>query len=147
MAEVQQTSDATFRLFDWNRRDASGKGRALHVEEAIASVDWHRGPVQPIHVEGYSTTADQPAPKGHERRTLLVCAYFKLEYVQAAEPFAWGGDGRMQVVIVLGGKGRLATESGEEELKLGQVWLLPASMPARWCRPRRGLAALFCTLP
>jgi alpha-1,3-rhamnosyl/mannosyltransferase len=146
MAEVQQTSDATFRLFDWNRRDASGKTRALHVEEAMACIDWHRGPVQPIHVEGYSTTADQPVPKGRERRTLVVCAYFKLEYVQATEPFACGGEGRMQVLIVLGGEGRLTTESGTDELKLGDVCLLPASMPARWCRPGRCLRVLLCSM-
>src|SRR5205823_3396050 len=45
LAEVQQTSDATFRLFDWNRRDAQGKSRPLHLDEALASTHWHRGPV------------------------------------------------------------------------------------------------------
>jgi mannose-6-phosphate isomerase len=39
MAEVQQTSDATFRLFDWNRRDAAGKARTLHIEEGLACID------------------------------------------------------------------------------------------------------------
>src|SRR5581483_6536170 len=34
MAEVQQTSDATFRLFDWNRCDAQGRARELHIEQA-----------------------------------------------------------------------------------------------------------------
>src|SRR5262245_28118185 len=45
MAEVQQTSDATFRLFDWNRVDAQGRCRQLHVEQALACIDWTQGPV------------------------------------------------------------------------------------------------------
>ena len=48
MAEVQQTSDATFRLFDWGRRDAQGKARQLHVEEALACTHWDGGPVRPV---------------------------------------------------------------------------------------------------
>jgi mannose-6-phosphate isomerase len=152
MAEVQQTSDATFRLFDWNRRDASGKSRALHIEEALACIDWHRGPVRPIRVEGYSASSDRPIAHGGKRRTLAECVYFKLEYLEleyleAGERFACGGEGRLQVLIVVGGDGRLTVETGVEELMLGQVWLLPASMPARWCRPGRSLRAVLCSLP
>ena len=44
MAEVQQTSDATFRLFDWNRRDAQGKSRDLHIDQSLTSTHWHRVP-------------------------------------------------------------------------------------------------------
>ena len=49
LAEIQQTSDATFRLFDWNRRDAQGHSRTLHIEQALASIHWNRGPVLPVH--------------------------------------------------------------------------------------------------
>ena len=55
MAEVQQTSDATFRLFDWNRRDAKGQSRQLHIEESLACIDWNSGPVQPIHAVDYGS--------------------------------------------------------------------------------------------
>jgi len=147
MAEVQQTSDATFRLFDWNRHDAFGKARALHIEEALACIDWHRGPVRPIHVEDYAASALQPASPGTKRKSLVSCAYFKLEFLYANEPFEFGGEGRLQVLIVLGGNGRLATDAGEEEAKLGQVWLAPAAMRAHRCRPNGGLRALLCSLP
>src|SRR5205823_1669577 len=53
MAEVQQTSDATFRLFDWNRRDSAGVARKLHIEEALACIDWNGGPVEPVRASGY----------------------------------------------------------------------------------------------
>lgn len=38
--EVQQTSDTTFRLYDWNRRDANGRPRELHVEKALKAIDY-----------------------------------------------------------------------------------------------------------
>src|SRR5262249_34861380 len=57
LAEVQQTSDATFRLFDWNRCDAHGKSRTLHIEEGLACIDWKQGPVHPVAANGYDTGA------------------------------------------------------------------------------------------
>src|SRR5262245_26441987 len=53
-AEIQQTSDATFRLFDWNRRDAQGQPRKLHIQESLACIDWTRGPVTPLHVQAFA---------------------------------------------------------------------------------------------
>ena len=48
LAEVQQSSDATFRLFDWNRLGTDGHPRALHRHEALASIRWPAGPVGPV---------------------------------------------------------------------------------------------------
>src|SRR5262249_22949406 len=47
VAEIQQSSDTTFRLFDWNRVGPDGKPRTLHVEQALAVVDFDRGPIAP----------------------------------------------------------------------------------------------------
>ncbi len=47
VAEIQQSSDTTFRLFDWNRTDATGKSRPLHREPALDVTDYKRGPVAP----------------------------------------------------------------------------------------------------
>jgi mannose-6-phosphate isomerase len=134
MAEVQQTSDATFRLFDWNRRDAAGRSRPLHVEQALACIDWNQGPVQPVRVAGFTGP-----PSGPVRRQLLVdCTFFKLEYLSGGEPFACGGAGA-RIITVVQGSGRLETAAGEEELTAGQSWLLPASLPSAWFKPRPGL--------
>lgn len=132
MAEVQQTSDATFRLFDWNRRDREGKPRLLHVEQALACIDWQRGPVEPIR-----------ASQSGASRPLVRCPYFVLEYVRADRPFPCGGEGRLQALIVLHGRARLA----DEEFAAGQVWLFPAGMPRKSCHPEPALGALLCTLP
>ena len=48
IAEIQQASDTTYRLFDWNRVDRDGKPRPLHIEQALDTIDFSRGPVAPI---------------------------------------------------------------------------------------------------
>ncbi len=55
LAEIQQTSDATFRLFDWNRRDTQGNSRKLHIEESLASIDWELGPVRLMRLDEFSS--------------------------------------------------------------------------------------------
>ena len=47
IAEVQQSSDVTFRLFDWHRLGQDGKPRALHVQEALHCIHWCRDPLAP----------------------------------------------------------------------------------------------------
>jgi mannose-6-phosphate isomerase len=140
MAELQQTSDATFRLFDWNRKDASGKSRALHLEESFASIHWDYGPVTPVRAKGFRDL--RAGQMSGRRQTLVECPYFRLEYVQDGEPFTLGGTGRLQAVIVLAGQGRW-TEG--EALMTGQTWVLPASMPRTECRPEGPLALMLAT--
>jgi mannose-6-phosphate isomerase len=139
IAEVQQTSDATFRLFDWNRVDATGGLRQLHVEEAMASIDWGAGPVDPVRVEGYPSGA----PLWQD---LVRCRYFHLDYVRQREAFCLPA-GRMQVVMVLHGEGELAGEAGRERLAAGDTLLLPATMPIARVLPRGGLGLLLASLP
>jgi mannose-6-phosphate isomerase len=143
MAEVQQTSDATFRLFDWNRRDAQGNMRQLHIEEALGSIHWDFGPVFPVKAAGFrdGTTG------GVSRQALVRCPYFHLDYVHLWEPFHLGGDGRLHTVVVLQGKGRILTPDAEDAVVAGQVWVLPASMPQGVCQPELGLKLLVSTLP
>lgn len=144
MAEIQQTSDATFRLFDWNRRDAQGKARALHLDEALASTHWHRGPVAPVHTAAF---AEPESTAGPARQPLVHCPYFQVEYVQDRVPLEFGGQGRMQALIVVRGRGRWRTHGGDVPLSLGQVWLLPASLPHIVCQPESLFGILLCSLP
>jgi len=48
IAEVQQSSDATFRLYDWNRMGLDGKPRPLQVEQAMDAINWQQGPNSPV---------------------------------------------------------------------------------------------------
>jgi mannose-6-phosphate isomerase len=139
IAEVQQTSDATFRLFDWNRVDAGGTERLLHVDEALASIHWDQGPIKPYHVELAGTCA--------VRKELVRCPFFHVDFRRETEPFAVGGEGRIQVFLVLRGIGRWGGSKADEEIRTGQVWVVPAAMPRRWCQLRSPLTLLECTLP
>jgi mannose-6-phosphate isomerase len=135
MAEVQQTSDATFRLYDWGRVGADGKPRKLHVEEAMACIDWARGPVSPVHLDGYP---DGPPA----RRRLAECRFFTLDYERNDRPFAVGG-GRMQAVVVLHGRGAL----GGAAVRPGDALLLPAAAARAECRPEGTLGLLIASPP
>jgi mannose-6-phosphate isomerase len=137
MAEVQQTSDATYRLFDWNRTDAQGRSRELHVAESLACIDWQRGRVAPVRAEAFGS-------RRRARQALVSCPYFALEHVQEDRPFALGGLGRLRAAVVLTGRGRWA---GGEELLTGQTWVLPADLPPVECRPDGWLSLLLATLP
>ncbi|MGL4553410.1 MAG: type I phosphomannose isomerase catalytic subunit [Gemmataceae bacterium] len=141
IAEVQQSSDATFRLFDWNRVGPDGKGRTLHVDQGLASIDWSAGPVAPTPAQGYGTSARplwQP---------LVRCRYFELSYVRQTEPFTLGGSGRMQAVMALHGEADLDTPDGPVPVRRGQTVLLPAAAAATWVVPRGPLGLLVSALP
>jgi mannose-6-phosphate isomerase len=131
LAEIQQTSDATFRLFDWNRKDAAGKPRTLHVEESFASIHWDQGPIAPIRAE-------------HSGGPLVKCPYFVVEWASYAKSDRLGGQGVLQAWIVTAGMGRFA--NGEFFMP-GDVWLLPAAMPALALHVDRPASGLLCTLP
>jgi mannose-6-phosphate isomerase len=131
IAEIQQTSDATFRLFDWNRHDAKGEGRPLHVEESFASIHWDQGPIEPI-------AATDP------RQRLATCPSFEIDRIQHGGSFALGGTGRLQALIVARGQGRF--ENGEFVMA-GDAWILPAALPKMTLHLDSPLAGLLCTLP
>jgi mannose-6-phosphate isomerase len=150
MAEVQQTSDATFRLFDWNRRDATGQMRQLHIEEALACIHWNAGPVHPVRAEGYPGTTgitSRGREGGSFRQRLVRCKYFTLEYLRHNERFTCGGTGTMQVLLVLHGRARLRTSDGVWELTPGNTMLLPAALGPLDCQPESDLGILLSTLP
>ena len=52
LAEIQQMSDATFRVHDWGRVGPDGKPRELHVSQALESTDFDAGPVDPLVPDG-----------------------------------------------------------------------------------------------
>jgi mannose-6-phosphate isomerase len=145
MAEVQQSSDATFRLFDWGRVDAKGRSRELHVDKAMACIDWKQGPVHPVPAPGYPRGSEAPA--GAVRQQLVSCPYFRLVYLRESGPFALGGSGPMQVAIVLHGRGEMTTPDGPVALAPGETLLLPASMAEVECRPEGPLGLLLAELP
>ncbi len=100
IAEIQQASDTTFRLFDWNRVDADGNPRALHIEESLAVTDFARGPVAP----------QTPAPTALPGRERLVdCDKFVLDRCTWEGTQPVGGDQKFHLMVVVEGALEIAS--------------------------------------
>ncbi|MEM9826710.1 MAG: type I phosphomannose isomerase catalytic subunit [Planctomycetota bacterium] len=115
VAEIQQSSDTTFRLFDWNRTDALGKSRPLHIDSALAVTDYDRGPVQPRRSD--------PIATGWQ--TLVSCDKFVLSAVHQGTVTVAGQD-RFQILTVPTGRALLEGDHGQWQLETGDSILLPA---------------------
>ena len=73
MAEVQQTSNVTYRVWDYNRKDANGNLRELHTDLALDSLDYH-------HYKQYKTSYKTRLNK---QVKLQECSYFTVNLVEA----------------------------------------------------------------
>ena len=129
IAEVQQTSDATFRLWDWNRLGADGQPRALHREQALKAIDWSAGPVSPVRPQ---SLGDPPANRVGER--LVESAYFQMDRLRIQGESELAPAGVLSLWMVLAGTAMLKSTSGYyREFRRGETVLVPASAPAlRW---------------
>lgn len=116
VCEIQQSSDTTFRLFDWNRVDASGKGRTLHVDQALSVMDYDSGPVTPI--------AAGPTAPGWQTR--VACDRFVLRSLTQGSALS-GGDGRWRLMTIPEGSAELVWDHETRSLGRGETILVPAS--------------------
>lgn len=117
VAEVQQASDTTFRLFDWNRVGADGKPRPLHIEQALPVIDYHTGPVRP--------QIPQATDRPYAMR-LVHCEKFLLERWTLSQQINVGGDGKFRVLMVLEGVIQVENDPVANPVSKGQSILLPA---------------------
>ena len=119
LAEVQQSSDMTFRLYDWDRVGADGQPRELHIEKAIACTNFELGPVD--------CQAPQPIEYGHE---LASCEYFSIRRYSGAGQVPIPDDDRFHVLLSLAEAATVTVGPEVEQLALGQTLLLPAEHEA-----------------
>lgn len=133
IAEIQQASDTTFRLFDWNRVDENGQGRPLHIQESLNVIDEQAGPVEPVI----------PTQVEADIETLVCCDKFVLKRRTASTPTTLGGDDRLRILAVA--EGELVVQSGttEDRLNRGDTLLLPASAGEMQISPRCSEATLL----
>jgi mannose-6-phosphate isomerase len=119
VAEIQQASNTTFRLFDWNRVGPDGQPRPLHVAEGLAAIDFARGPV----------SLCAPTPHGElPAERLVACDKFLMDRWRFQGTAQIGGDGGCHLVVVLEGRVTLDGDPHSESLVRGQTALLPASI-------------------
>jgi mannose-6-phosphate isomerase len=121
VAEIQQASDTTFRLFDWNRVGPDGNPRPLHIREALDTINYSAGPVLP-------QTPRRTEDKRRER--LVECDKFILDRLRFGGTATIGGDPQFHIVAALEGEAIVAGDPAGRPLRKGETILLPASCGA-----------------
>jgi len=119
IAEIQQTSNITYRIYDYNRRDASGNHRELHTELAKEAIDYT---VLHDYRTVYTLLPNQPVE-------LIHCNYFTTNLLELDKPFYQNYSGLDSFIIYIctSGKATLRDESNNDiTLHQGQTVLIPA---------------------
>jgi mannose-6-phosphate isomerase len=138
--EIQQNSDVTFRLHDWNRRDPkTDRPRDLHIEQALACTNF----TPPDHGLR-SPCEEQGTPSRRER--LVSCDHFHVWRWQSQAPFMIGAREECRIVVCLAGSAQLVHEETEYAIRAGDVLLLPAEIGVCGCKPAQALTLLECGL-
>jgi mannose-6-phosphate isomerase len=120
--EIQQNSDTTYRVFDWNRLGLDGKPREMHVDQSLASIDFHD--FEPALVPN-----DAKGDVAMRRRPLVNDPLFNVEELRLAASYQLPlQTGTPQIIACL--KGTLHVDGGGTNVKLapGQFCLLPAAL-------------------
>lgn len=140
LAEIQQTSDITYRLFDWGRTGADGKPRELHIVPGLECTDFARGPVNPAMPLQISV-----APFGIEE--LVRCDYFVLRRHTLSQRCILEREDRFHILMILAGEGTLISGADRIALSCGQTVLVPAVSPQLEIAPRGEILFLETYLP
>jgi mannose-6-phosphate isomerase len=141
LAEIQQMSDATFRVYDWGRLGSDGKPRPLHIREALESIDFDRGPVDPITPEATRI------PGGGTRQRLARSKYFALERLKLEHPWSTGDGERFTILMGLNGSSDIQHGGRRVQLDFGQTLLLPAALGLCEIIPHGESTVLTCVVP
>lgn len=120
LCEIQQTSDVTFRIYDFKRKDKNGNYRQLHTKEAALSIDYH---VEPDYRQNY-------VPQKGQGVSLAQCPYFKTFVYDINEPVTIDISAldSFVITIVVKGQGKITDNEGNTvEVKAGDSLLFPAT--------------------
>ncbi|MFN8481972.1 MAG: type I phosphomannose isomerase catalytic subunit [Anaerolineae bacterium] len=136
--EIQEKSDLTYRVYDYDRRDAQGRPRDLHIEQALAVTNF----------DSPAPAKLAPLPLAPGRWLLVECPYFVMERCElsAATRLATD-DATFEIVTVIGGAMDLLAGDGATHLPRGSAVVLPASLGAYQLMPSPDVTFLRCYVP
>lgn len=140
IAEIQQSSDITYRIYDYDRRDAQGNPRELHVEQSIAAVDFKM----------YDNLRTQYEARNNDAVTLVECPFFETNLIEVDKsvkrPVA--AHDSFVIYMCMGGKVRLTDNNGYTiTLHQGQTSLVPASLKSVTIEAESPAKLLECYIP
>ena len=119
LAEIQQTSDITYRVFDFNRRDKKGNLRELHTEMALDAMDYHKKDDFKVTYDGHMNTVN----------TMVDCPYFKTSFMHLTKNSSQTVSERdsFTIYMCVGGSAKISTDTGSVMIQKGETVLIPAS--------------------
>jgi mannose-6-phosphate isomerase len=135
IAEIQQTSNITYRIYDYNRKDANGNPRELHTEPAKDAIDYT---IYDNYRTTYRTEKNKPI-------ALESCEYFTTNLLDSSEKIerSYAGIDSFIILICMGGSGSIADNKGNTlSLRQGETVLIPADTSHIAIRPEQGLLLL-----
>ncbi|GAB6099191.1 class I mannose-6-phosphate isomerase [Halanaerocella petrolearia] len=122
LAEIQQNSDTTYRVYDWNRLGQDGRSRDLHIDSALEVINFGKEP------EG-KVTGLEIEKEGYIRNILVASPYFITETLDINESYNNNTSNKYFYVLMgLEGKGKIIYKDGSINLHAGETILLPAAL-------------------
>ncbi len=120
LAEIQQTSDVTYRIYDFDREDDKGQKRELHTEQSVDALDY-KG--YPEYKTAYEEKLNQATP-------LVQCTYFTTQLISFSTLVTRDYREKKSFVIYIcfEGEAAIKTASGYYTLEMGDSYLIPASL-------------------
>jgi mannose-6-phosphate isomerase len=118
LAEIQQTSDVTYRVFDFNRKDKEENLRELHTEMALDAIDYEKKDDFKVT---YDTVLDQA-------NGMVDCPYFRTNFLNLTKDFEQDSAARdsFTIYMCVAGTASIRTDDGEVVIKKGETVLIPA---------------------
>lgn len=118
LAEIQQTSDVTYRVFDFNRKDKEGNLRELHTEMALDAMDYKRKDDFKVKYESGLDKAN----------TMVDCPYFKTNVLDLTKDFVQDTSLRdsFSIFMCVDGMATIQTTEGTVSFQKGETVLVPA---------------------
>ncbi|MBD0825414.1 type I phosphomannose isomerase catalytic subunit [Aestuariibaculum marinum] len=119
VAEIQQTSDITYRVYDWDRVDDQGNERELHNDLAIDAIDFDMP-------DNFRVTYDKTENTSNE---MVSCPYFTTSYLKVTEPLKKENkEDSFLIYMCVEGDAEISANGVTESIKKGETLLLPAAI-------------------
>jgi mannose-6-phosphate isomerase len=120
--EVQQYCDLTYRIYDYDRVDAAGKPRQMHLDKALEVIDFGRRTIDRVRPL-------QWASQKMGISLLVACKYFATEKWRIGELFmARPKTDAFNLLVFLSGQGVMRWDGGKAQYQPGECWFMPASL-------------------
>lgn len=121
IAEIQQNSNTTYRVYDWDRIGPDGKGRQLHLDRAIDCIDFGFKP-------GGSVPPEAKSCGSYTIKTLSHNRFFTVEELETDGSCNLSNPCGFAIIMAVDGSGAIDTASGSETLTAGETVLIPAAI-------------------